>query len=300
MTKPLILPFPGHEGMARELAAALSLPMAQATIRHFPDGETFVRLDTPVRGRGVIVVCSLNHPDSKIMGLMFLSDLLREYGAAEIGLVAPYLGYMRQDKRFHDGEAITSAIFARLLSGLVDWLMTVDPHLHRYHSLDEIYSIPGHVLHATAAIAAWIEENVDDPVLIGPDEESNQWVADVARRAHAPFTVLSKIRRGDRDVEVSSPELDDCRQRTPVLVDDIISTAHTMIETVGHLKEAGMRPPVCVAVHGIFAGTAYQELKDAGAGRIVTTNTIPHPSNAIDIGGLIAKALAERNPPATT
>lgn len=299
MTKPLLLPFPGQEKMACELAAALSLPMAQATIRHFPDGETFVRLDTPVRGRNVIVVCSLNDPDSKIMGLMFLSDLLREYGADEIGLVAPYLGYMRQDKRFHDGEAITSAIFARLLSGLVDWLMTVDPHLHRYHSLDEIYSIPGHVLHATAAIAAWIEENVNDPVFIGPDEESSQWVADVARRAHAPFTVLSKIRRGDRDVEVSSPELDDYRQRTPVLVDDIISTAHTMIETVGHLKAAGMHPPVCIAVHGIFAGNAYDELKNAGAGQIVTTNTIPHPSNAIDIVGLIAKALAKRYTPAT-
>ncbi len=298
MMKPLILPFPGYENMAHDLAAALSLPVARATIRHFPDGETFVRLDTPVKGRAVIVLCGLHDPDSKIMGLMFLSDLLREFGATEIGLVAPYLGYMRQDKRFHDGEAITSRIFARLLSGLVDWLVTIDPHLHRYHSLDEIYTIPSQVLHATSAIAAWIHDNVADPVLVGPDEESNQWVADVARRAGAPFTVLSKIRHGDRDVEVSNPELDAFRQRTPVLVDDIISTAHTMIETVHHLRDAAMKAPVCIAVHGIFAGDAYQELKDTGAGRIVTTNTITHPSNAIDIVGLIAKALAERYPPA--
>ncbi len=195
---------------------------------------------------------------------------------------------MRQDRRFQPGEAITSDYFARMLSAQIDWLVTVDPHLHRREALAEIYSVPAQVAHAATLIADWIRQEVEQPLLIGPDSESAQWVAAVAGAAGAPYVILEKTRRGDREVEVSVPEVDRWRDRTPVLVDDIVSTARTMIETVGHLKDSGMRPPVCVAVHGIFAGTAYEDLEAAGACRIVTTNTVPHPSNVIDISDLLA------------
>ncbi len=124
--------------------------------------------------------------------------------------------------------------------------------------------------------------------MIGPDEESEQWAAEVARGAGAPHTVLRKVRRGDRDVEVTPPDPAVLRGRTPVLVDDIVSTARTMIETVGHLRAAGVPPPVCVAVHGVFAEGAQEALRAAGAGRVVTTNTIAHATNAIDVTALLA------------
>ena len=110
---------------------------------------------------------------------------------------------MRQDRRFKPGEAITSRQTAELLSNAFDWLVTVDPHLHRYGSLSEIYRIPTHVVHATPLISKWIREHVANPLIIGPDSESEQWVSAVANDAGSPYSVLEKVRRGDRDVEIS-------------------------------------------------------------------------------------------------
>jgi ribose-phosphate pyrophosphokinase len=115
----------------------------------------------------------------------------------------------------------------------------------------------------------------------------------VAEEAGAPHTVLTKIRRGDREVEVSVPDVERWRDRTPVLVDDIVSTARTMIATLKHLSAAGARPATCIAVHGIFAGDAFGDLMAAGASRVVTCNTIPHESNAIDVTDALAAALLQ-------
>jgi ribose-phosphate pyrophosphokinase len=157
--------------------------------------------------------------------------------------------------------------------------------------LDEIYTIPSKVLHAADPVAQWIKNNIKNPLLVGPDEESGQWVSDIAVKAGAPFIVLSKIRRGDRDVEVSVPEVDKYKDHTPVLVDDIISTARTMIETVKHLNKAGLKKTVCIGIHAAFVDNAYKDLKDSNVENIVTCNTIPHKSNAIDISGILSDAV---------
>jgi len=283
---------PGHEGTADKIAAGLGCGRGEVTFHTFPDGESYVRLDSDVRGKRLIMVCGLDHPDQKIMGLIYFCHVAREMSAASIILVAPYLGYMRQDVRFKAGEAVTSKIFAGLLSGIIDGLVTVDPHLHRYHSLDEIYSAPSRVLHATGLISRWIRRNITRPVLIGPDEESEQWVRQVAEKADAPYMILRKIRRGDREIEVSVPEVEKYRDCIPVLVDDIISTARTMIGTVAHLQKAGMQAPVCIGAHAIFAGDAYAQLRAAGVARVVTCDSIRHESNEIPLGDLIAEQLS--------
>jgi len=284
---PIVFALPGNEALARGLAAQLSGKLGTAEIRRFPDGESYVRIATPVAGRQVLVVCTLDRPDDKFLPLTFFAATARDLGAARVGLVCPYLGYMRQDKRFRPGEGVTSRYFAASLSRAFDWLVTIDPHLHRLSSLAEIYRVPTHVAHAAPLLSAWIRANVRDPLLIGPDSESAQWVAAVADGAGAPYTVLRKKRLGDRAVRVSPLPAGD-RARTPVLIDDIVSTAQTMIETVGHLRRARYKPPVCVAVHAIFADGAYESLVRAGAAQIVTCNTVPHPSNAIDVGDLLA------------
>lgn len=266
------------------------------TLRRFPDGETYVRLESPVRDRDVAVICTLDRPDDKLLPLFFLAATARDLGATRVGLVAPYLAYMRQDRRFTDGEGVTSGYFASLLSRSFDWLVTVDPHLHRRASLAEIYSIPATVVHAAPRVAEWIRATLPKPLLVGPDSESQQWVDAVASMAGAPSIVLEKVRRGDRDVSVAVPEVGRWRDHTPVLVDDIISTARTMIETVGHLHRAGMAPPVCIGVHPVFAGAAHEELLAAGAARVVTCNTIPHVSNGIDLSGEVARAITTHVP----
>lgn len=290
---PVIVSLLGNEALAEQLAANLHAEQVPLETRQFPDEETYLRYGGSVAGKIVLIVCSLDRPDRKFLPIAFAAATARELGASGVGLVAPYLAYMRQDQRFKPGEAVTSTCFARLLSSQIDWLITVDPHLHRHRSLGDIYTAPARVAHAAPLISNWIMSEVDRPLLLGPDSESEQWVAAVAKASGAPFAVMSKIRRGDRNVEVSLPALEQWRDRTPVLVDDIASTARTMIEGVKRLRAAHMAAPVCVAVHGIFAGDAYDSLRTAGAGRIVTLNTIPHKSNAIDVTPLLAEVVRE-------
>ncbi|HET8731061.1 MAG TPA: ribose-phosphate pyrophosphokinase [Moraxellaceae bacterium] len=292
MSDSLLLVFPGNEGVADALRACLPSVVAPLSLHRFPDGESLVTLPSIPKGADVFMVCSLDQPDAKLVPLLFAANAARELGAGRVVLVAPYLAYMRQDRRFHDGEAVTSRTFASVLSGHFDALVTVDPHLHRYSDLSEIYPIPARAASSSAAISAWVRREVPQPLLIGPDEESGQWVEAIARLQNLPFTVLTKQRHDDFHVDVSLPEADRWAGHTPVLVDDIISSAHTMIAAIGSLSTAGFAAPVCVGVHGLFAGTALAELKSAGAARIVTCNCVPHATNAIDVMPAVAAAIS--------
>lgn len=289
--KPLIFALPGSEPFADQLALAMQAERAGLALHQFPDGESLVRLDADVSGRDVVFVCSLARPDEKTLPLLFAADAARDLGAVRVHLAAPYLAYLRQDRRFHPGEAVTSRTYARLLSATFDGLVTVDPHLHRYHALDEIYGIPSRVVHAAPLIARWVAAEVERPLLIGPDSESEQWVAEVAAGAGAPFTVLQKLRHGDRDVEVSLPDVSAWRDRQPVLVDDIVSSARTMIQAVGSIRRVGLAAPVCIGVHALFAPDAYDELQASAPSRIVTCDTVQHASNAIGLAEPMARAL---------
>lgn len=292
LMRPIVLAHPGGEPLATTLAVRLGADPAPVTMHVFPDGESCPRVQADVGGRAVVLVASLDRPDSKLASLYLLAMALREQKARRVILVAPYLPYMRQDRPFRPGEGTSARHFAALLSSCIDGLVTVDPHLHRVHQLDEIYSVPSRAVASAPAIAGWIGAHIANPVLIGPDEESAQWVEQVASRVDAPWTVLRKIRHGDHDVEVSLPDANRLRGRTPVLVDDILSTARTMMAAVHRVRELDLDKPVCIGVHAIFAGSAWAELQAAGAAQIVTCNTIVHRSNAIDIAPLLAEAVA--------
>lgn len=288
----IILYFHENEKLARELSGRLKIEAGEINLRDFPDGETYLRLNNRVQNKEVIVICSLNNPNEKLLPLYFLCNLLDDAGADSITLVAPYLAYLRQDKIFNPGEALTSVYFASLLSQFIDKLVTVDPHLHRYSNLQEIYHIPTYVVQSAGLIADWILRSVERPLLIGPDSESKQWVSQVARMAGAPYITLEKTRFGDRDVEISLPELDNFQNVTPVLIDDIISTGKTMIRTIDLLKEKGLKSPVCIVAHPLFTGNSYEEIEKAGASAIISCDTIPHHSNQLNTSDLIASVLS--------
>lgn len=291
---PLVLAMPGAEAQASRLAGALGAEQALVAVRPFPDGESLVRLEADPAGRDVVLVAALREPDPRFLPLAFAADAARELAARRVVLVAPYLPYLRQDTRFRPGEAVSSRTFARLLSGLVDGLVTVDPHLHRIPALEQVYAIPTRVVPAAPALAAWLRAEVPQAALIGPDAESEQWVAHVARLAGAPWTVLEKTRTGDRAVALRGLErLDGLAGRTPVLVDDIVSSAATLIEACRALRAAGAPPPVCLAVHALFAGDALAALRAAGPARVVTTDTVPHETNGIELTAELARAAAE-------
>jgi len=291
--KPVIFYFGTGQGLLQSLIQKVDCEPGGIEQRQFPDGESYVRLMTSVEGRDVMLLGSLDGPDTKTLPLLFAADAARNQGAKSVGLIAPYLAYMRQDKAFQPGEAITSKTFARVLSAGFDWLVTLDPHLHRYGSLNAIYSIPAIAATATKPIAEWISANVQHPYLIGPDIESAQWVQVVATLANAPFAVFRKDRRGDLDVEIDGMASDIPAGATPVIVDDIASSARTLMETVRVLKGRGLSDPICIVVHALFRSDGFQQLSGAGPAAIISTNSVEHSSNVIDVGEPLAAGILE-------
>ena len=289
--KPLIFAFHTSTEFVENMAIKVQGDLAHIESHEFPDGESYVRIHDNCTNRKAIIFADLHQPNPKILPLIFLCETLKELGITSITLVCPYLPYMRQDIQFKPGEGLTSRFFAKLMSQYIDQLVTIDPHLHRYKSLNEIYNIPSTVLQANPYIANWIRDNIKLPLIVGPDGESEQWAASAAEMINCPYIILEKERFGDRDVQISTPGAQQYKNRTPVLVDDIISTGHTMIKTAEALKAEGFASAVCIGVHALFSGNAYSEMQTSSIQNIMTCNTVPHKTNRIDISNLLAEAL---------
>ena len=286
----ILFAFPEMRPLAEDLAPAIGAELRTLDWHRFPDGESLIALPGELAGADVALLATLRDPDRLALPLRFAAATAREMGARRVGLIAPYLGYMRQDRRFEAGQAVSAPLFAQFLGQSFDWLVTVDPHLHRIARLEDVFPMPAMRVASAPLLADWIGTNIPDAVLLGPDSESQQWVAEVARLAERPHEVLRKVRSGDRKVDVSVPESAALREGTPVILDDIASSGTTMARAVERLLAAGTTAPVCLVIHAVFADGAEDAILSAGAARIVSTDTIPHPSNAIGVSGLLADA----------
>lgn len=300
--KPVVVPFPGQESLGTSLARALDaggdrVSVVSVALRDFPDGESHVRLSGDVRGRDVVVACTLDRPNPRLVPLALIARAASDSGARRVLLVAPYLAYMRQDAVFSPGEGLSSCAFGALLSSAFDGLCTMDPHLHRHASLDEVLTIPSRVVTAAAPMAAWIVRESADAVIVAPDEEAEQWARAVAEAARRPLVVLRKLRRGDRDVSIDAttalPSGQPMPSGQPVIVDDILSTGGTLVEVVRTLRSMGAPKPIAVVVHAVLASDPRESLREAGLERLVTCNSIAHETNAIDIVPELARGVTE-------
>lgn len=261
----------------------LDLIIGECNIHVFPDGESLARFNTDMVDKEVLVIADLSFPNTKFLSLIYAAQTARELGARKIHLFVPYLPYMRQDKQFHPGEGITSRYFAKLLSTYFDSLVTVEPHLHRWHALTDIYTISTTVLDSHDSIARWLQYEQNQSVLIGPDRESEQWVSAIAKQAGLPFVIFDKVRHDDKVLAINSPSLAPYQAYTAVIIDDVISTGRTMMKVIEYLQANKISAINCVGVHALFVDDAYEQLINSGADRVVTCNTITHPSNQIDI-----------------
>lgn len=288
----IIFAWPEQSALALHVAAALGIPVGEWSLHTFPDTELKVTVSSPVNEEDVWLIANLHEPNEKIFGLILLAETCRSLGARSVKLVAPYLAYMRQDKRFHPGESVSAHVFAGLLSHYFDGLVTVDPHCHRIPHLSDVYTIPCVTLHAQLLFKMYIESHVTKPLVIGPDAESEQWMAALAKSLDAPYLVLKKQRLGDEEVVITVPDLSQFKDRTPVFIDDIISTGKTLMVPIDQLLQQGFKAPYVIAVHGLFAGDAYEALTKRTS-NIVTTNSIPHSSNDIDLSLLLAEGMRD-------
>jgi ribose-phosphate pyrophosphokinase len=281
--------------LARSVARKLNVNYSRLTISSFPDGDMYLRFTTSLNRQTVVIVQSFHpDPDHSLLEVIFAAETARDLGARKVMLVAPYLAYMRQDKRFKSGEAISSKIMAKLVNGSFDRILTIDPHLHRYRTMGELFTISVRKLTANDLIAQYVKRHFPDAIVTGPDWESSQWAAAIARKAALPSIVLEKKRFHARKVKVSMVSPVNVRGKDVVIIDDIISTGHTVAEAAKLMRKNGAARVYAIGVHGIFVEGALRKLIQAGVRQVITCNTIEHPTNAIDVSPLIAEALRRK------
>lgn len=290
-----LLGFPECTTEAQALATALQCEYADVEVHRFPDGESLVTVP-PKLSRTVIFFRSLNDPNAKLIELLLAFSAARKNGCKRVVLVTPYLCYMRQDMAFKPGQAVSQRIIGELLSEWVDDLVTVDPHLHRVHRLAEALPHCSCVAKSAAPLLGQFlleqlrNQPAGDGILVGPDEESQQWVEQVAAQCGLDFVIARKERFGDRQVKITLPAYT-YQNKTAILVDDVISSGNTMMETAIALRNAGVREVDAICTHALFAPGAEAGMKNAGIRHIWSTTAIPHATSHIDLTPLLAQGI---------
>jgi ribose-phosphate pyrophosphokinase len=285
-----LLYFSEDAEIAQRAAEASNL-LPRAIERHrFPDGELRMRLPEALPPR-VVLWRTLNDPNEKLVELLLVAQTARSLGARHLTLVAPYLAYMRQDIAFNPGEVVSQRVVGKFLAGLFDAVITVDPHLHRVSTLQEAVPLADAVVLSGAPVLAdFVALKRSNAVLIGPDEESLQWVAQAAARHGWEHAVCRKQRHGDRAVSIELPALP-VKGRAVVLMDDVASSGHTLAQAAKLLLAAGAASVDVAVTHALFAEGALALVKDAGVGEVWSTDCIAHESNAVSMVPALARAL---------
>lgn len=286
----LVLGFNDYLAPAQQLAHRLSMPFKQVDSHQFPDGETKITLPSNLP-KQLIICQTLNQPDHKLIELILVAQTAREQGVEHITLVAPYLCYMRQDIAFHTGEAVSQKIVGKLLSDYFDAVLTIDPHLHRIKHLSEAIPTAQAVsLFATPAMTDFIKKNVDNPVIIGPDEESMQWVEAIAKADQWHYSIANKQRFGDKDVAVTLDDIN-LTHRNVIIVDDIASTGRTLEQTVKQLLPQKPSSISIMVTHAFFVDDAIERLHALGVTNIWSSDSVLHATNAFSVIEILARAI---------
>ncbi|AXY41006.1 ribose-phosphate diphosphokinase [Halomonas sp. JS92-SW72] len=290
-----LLHFADEAEPARRLAGACGLAAREVERHRFPDAEVRITLpfaEAQAFPETLVLYRSLDRPNDKLVELLLLARHARRQGVTRLVLVAPYLAYMRQDIAFHPGEIVSQTIVGGFLAELVDAVITVDPHLHRIERLDQAIPIEHAIaLSGAPRLAELIAEKRPGALLLGPDEEALQWVAQAAALTGLDHATCRKVRRGDRDVEIHLPDTP-VAGRAVVLMDDVASSGHTVARAAEALKAAGAASVDVALTHALFAGDALAVIREAGVGEVWSTDCIAHDSNAIAMAPVLAEALA--------
>ncbi|WP_455199507.1 ribose-phosphate diphosphokinase [Kaarinaea lacus] len=288
---PMLLGFEDYETQGRKLAEQLGWPYEQVSIHHFPDGEVKVTLPSSLPEH-VAFYRSLDHPNEKLVELLLSAKTARRLGAEKLTLVSPYLCYMRQDKEFSPGEAISQNIIGHFLAELFESVITVDPHLHRTHDFGD--AVPAK--HAVTLSASQLMRDFlcahPHAILLGPDSESVQWVRSIAEGGGLTYGVANKQRLGDRQIKITLPDLEYSGKQV-VLVDDVISSGETIAIAAKHCFEKGASGVDVLVTHPLFAQGAVERLQEVGVGEIWSSDSISHSSNCISLTDLLANAVKE-------
>jgi ribose-phosphate pyrophosphokinase len=285
----------------RKLACAitnvLEVSLGRAEVGSWSDGETRVRLEENVRGSDVFVIQSLCSPvNQHIMEFLIMLDALRRASAARITAVIPYYAYARQEKKTAGREPISAKLLANLLTTAgADRVLTVDLHAP---AIEGFFDIPVDHLRAAPILAAHVRRlGWQDFVVVSPDAGAVARADEFRRRAGGSLAIISKKRTGPEIPEVLEM-VGEVDGRDVVVVDDMISTAGTLLQAAELLRERGARRIYAAAVHGVFASGALERIEHSPIEKVFVTDTIPLPDGAatdkieiLTVAPLLAEAI---------
>lgn len=284
--------FPECRKGAFALARKLHVPYGEVSLRCFPDGESLVRL--PFVAKRSILYRSLEHPNPKIVELVLALSALRDHGATHITLVAPYVPYMRQDRVFRAGEALSQKVLGRMLAPLCDAVVAVEPHLHRTRTLEEVFpGCKGVNVSGAGALARCLKKRGIplNACVLGPDAESFRVARPLAEKLSLPWATAVKKRRGDRTVSLRLPSQINVHDLHVIIADDVISTGATVIQAAMAIKRAGALSFEIAVVHALHNQKTSQAIRRAGVRSLLSCDGVPHPTNKASLTEDLALAI---------
>jgi ribose-phosphate pyrophosphokinase len=292
-----------HPDLAQAVADWIGMPLGQVKIRRFIDGETYVKFEESVRGVDAYVIQPTSPPvDTHLVELLICIDALRRASAWRITAVIPYYGYARQEKKDAPREPITAKLIADLLAAAgAHRVMCMDLHAD---AIQGFFNMPVDHLTAINVITDYFQKlALDNIVLVSPDEGRVKKTRKVVSRLGAPLAVGYKHHPTHEETAVTHLA-GDVRGRTPIIIEDMITSGGSIMEAVDALLAAGCNPEVHVAcTHGLLAGNAVERLTSRPEiAEIVTTDTVPiplekrHPKiKVLSVAGLFGESIRRAN-----
>ena len=290
----IVLVGPGSDHLYPALDALVDAAVARVTVERFPDGEANVSVPDAVGGRDVYIVHATSPPsDERLVELALMVDACGRAGAARMTAIVPYFGYARQDRPL-SGRALGARVVADVVSRNLDRVVVVDPH---GGSLPAAFSVPAEVLTAVPALAAELRDVIPaNGVLLAPDLGAAPLADRYAAALGLTHAIVRKTRMSGSDVRVEEV-VGEVMGRCPIVVDDMISTGGTVLAALEAVRARGATgPPIVVATHGLFVGSAPERLASAGIGLLVSTDTVrpralPLPHHVVSIAALLADGI---------
>ncbi len=261
--------------LAEEIAQYLRVPLGDADVSRFSDGEVFVQINENLRGADVFVIQPTCPPvNDTLMELLIMIDALKRASAHRITAVLPYYGYARQDRKVQGRVPITAKLVADLLTAAgVNRLLALDLHAGQ---IQGFFNIP--VDHLFAGPAVMIDylgkKDLTDPVVVSPDAGGVERARAIAKRLNAGLAIIDKRREGP-NVAVVMHLIGDVRDRDVIVIDDMIDTAGTLVQAVGALEREGAKRILACGVHAVLSGPAIERIKASPLEEVVVTNSVP-------------------------
>ena len=291
----IIIPGPASVVLGEAIAKELGFEATLLNHRLFPDGETYIRFPEAIQGKTVVLVqTTAPNPDRKLMQLLFMARTAKDLGAARIIAVIPYLAYARQDKRFLEGEALSFDIILGMLeSAGVNDMVLID--IHNEKAVDALmnkHEMRIHTLTAIYYLAEYMKENsYQGAYSLSPDMGRSELVEKVSQLMGGGFAFFMKVRdryTGKTTMKAKNLDLDG---KDVVIFDDIISSGGTMARAIQGLKDQGAGKVAAVCTHALPVPGANEKLKNAGADKIVATDTVESIYETVSVARLVADFL---------